>query len=128
MIDYNTCRWCKWFDTVNGVCLNKSAFDIGDVFDFSPFTENGHLSEAIKEGFTGFKFAELETALIESKLSKKRREEIMKIFRQELESAFVNWTETIDESVSIALNNFNFEQGDGVYIKDPNEFSCKYFW
>ena len=125
---YHCCRWCKWFDGTKGVCTNEQAFDKVEDNVLYPFWENGNLSEAIKEGFKDFKFDELETALIESKLSKKRVTEIMKLFGEELESAFMNWTESIDDSVSTALNNYDFGRDDGIPIKDPSDFHCKYFW
>ena len=121
---YHCCRWCKWFDGTKGVCTNEQAFD--NVL--YPFWENGNLSEAIKEGFKDFKFDELESALIESKLSIKRVTEIMKLFGEELESAFMNWTESIDDSVSIAMTNYDFGRDNGVSIKDPSDFHCKHFW
>ena len=120
---YHCCRWCKWFDGTKGVCT-KQTFD--NVLFL--FWENGDLSEAIKEGFKDFKFDELESALIESKLSKKRVTEIMKLFGEELESALMNWTESIDDSVSTALNNYDFGRDNGVSIKDPSDFHCKHFW
>jgi hypothetical protein len=124
---YKTCRWCKWFK--DGACLNEQAFEAGDDFEFFKFAEEGALSEAIREGFKGFKFEKLEQALFESKLSKKRIKEIMAVFFAELElDAQLHWTEAIDEQVMTALNNFDFGFEDGVYIKDPSEFSCKYFW
>jgi hypothetical protein len=122
---YHCCRWCKWFS--GGKCTNEQAFDALDDNVLYPFWENGNLSEAIKEGFKDFKFDELETALIESKLSKKRVTEIMKLFGEELESAFMNWTESIDGSVSTALTNYDFGRDDGVSIKDPSDFHCKFF-
>jgi replication initiation and membrane attachment protein DnaB len=105
--------------------MSEQAFDISADVDFTKFTEDGHLSEAIKEGFGGFKFDAVKTALAGSSLSKKRVNEILKAFHNELEDAFVNWTESIDGSVSIALKNFDFE--DGVTIKNPHEFCCKCF-
>ena len=105
---YRTCRWCKWFDAKNGVCTNERVFGELDDNVLYSFWEDGHLSETIREGFKDLKFNELETALIESKLSTKRVKEIMKVFNEELESAFANWTESIDDSVSTALNNYDF--------------------
>jgi hypothetical protein len=125
---YHTCRWCKWFDAKSGKCTNEQAFNKVDDNVLYPFWENGNLSEAIKEGFKDFKFVELKAALIESKLSKKRVTEIMKLFGEELESAFMNWTESIDESVSNALNNYDFGLDGGIPIKDPSDFHCKHFW
>ena len=127
MINYNVCRWCKHFK--DGCCFNEDAFVIGnDNFDFYKFYEDGTLSETISESFETYHFEKLVAALHETKLSKKKIKEIMQVFETEMADAQLNWTETIDESVSIALNNFDFGYLGGVYIKDPDEFSCKYFW
>ena len=126
-IDYNTCRWCKWFK--EGCCTNENAFSIDKSLDVYKFYEEGTLSEAIREGFKNYHFEKLEAALIESKLSKKKVKEILQVFEAELElDAQMDWTESIDASVSTALDNFDFGESDGVYIADPNECSCKYFW
>ena len=124
---YCSCRWCRWFNTKAGVCLNDRAFSDGDDIDFTPFYEDGHLAGAIREGFNEIKFIDLEHALTESRLSKKRISEIMKTFHNELDDAFINWTESIDECVSSALNHFEFGYTGGVKIKAPNEFHCRFF-
>jgi len=124
---YKTCRWCKWFK--NGNCINEKAFDMENDIEIAKFTEEGHLSGVIEEGFGNVKFSGVEQKLFESKLSKKVQAEIMKTLHEEFEGVKVNLIESIDESVSIALNNFDFSGDDeGVYIADPNEFYCKYFW
>jgi len=125
---YKVCRWCKYYNAEKRMCVNEWVY--GDLDDniLYPFWENGHLAEAVKEGFKDFNFVQLEQALFESSLSKKKQAEILKIFREELDDAFVNWTESIDDSVSTALNNFEFELADGIPIADPSEMSCKYFW
>jgi len=124
---YKACRWCKWFK--DGDCVNEKAFDMDNDIEFAKFTEEGHLSGAIEEGFGNVKFSSVEQKLLESKLSKKAQTEIMKILYEEFEGVKVNLIERIDESVSITLNNFDFSSdGGGVYIADPNEFYCKYFW
>jgi hypothetical protein len=126
---YKTCRWCKYWDGKKEICVNKHVY--GDLDDnvLYPFWEDGHLSEAIREGFKNFKFDKLKAALIESKLSKKRVKEILEIFNAELElDAQLNWTESINDSVSTALNNYDFGLADGIPIADPTEFYCKHFW
>jgi len=126
-IDYNTCRWCKWFK--EGCCTNENSFSVDKSLEIYKFYEEGTLSEAIREGFKNYCFEKLEAVLIESKLSKKKVKEILQVFEAELElDAQFNWTESIDDSVSTALNNFDFGESGGVYIADPNECSCKYFY
>jgi hypothetical protein len=117
----------------SGKCANDRAFvglggEAGKII-FYPFWEDGDLSEAIKEGFEDFGFNKLKTALFESKLSKKRIKEIIRIFVEELEDAFINWTESIDGSVSAALQNYDFELSESAVgkIADPSDFHCKHF-
>lgn len=124
---YRSCRWCKCFDLKNGVCLNDRSFGASDGIDFTPFYEDGHLAESIREGLNETRFNDLEQALVESRLSKKRISEIMKTFYQELDDAFINWTESIDNCVSTSLNHFDFGYPGGTKIKEPNEFYCKFF-
>lgn len=124
---YNCCRWCKWFE--KGCCTNEKAFGQSPTLNLYAFSENGNLSEAIKEGFKEVKFPELYQALLETKLSKKRIAELMATLASDIDSAIVNWTEEIDDTVSTALNNFAFDaDADGIEIKDPTEFYCTYFW
>lgn len=123
---YHCCRWCKWFE--KGLCTNDKAFEDADDIEFYPFAEDGTLSEAINEGFKAVKFDRVRNALIESKLSKKKQDEIMQVLHSELEDAQINWTETIDEQVLGALQHYDFQETHGVKIADPHEFHCKYFW
>ena len=125
---YKVCQYCKHFDGKNQICTNECAFGAADDFNFSKFYEEGTLSEAIGEGFHEFQFRQSKIALSESSLSRKKQEEILRIFSEELEDAFINWTETIDDSVSTALNNFDFGSGgSGIYINNPSEMFCKYY-
>ena len=121
---YHCCRWCKWFQSDK--CTN-SEFTI-DSLNINSFYEEGYLSEAIKEGFNEKKLHELESALSESKISKKKQSEILKVFHEELEAIKVDWVEEIDNQVSKAINNFDFTVEDGVEITNPTEFYCKNFW
>ena len=125
MIDYNVCRWCKWFK--DGKCINERNFE-QKPFEFFPFYEDGVLSEAISEGFGSIKFKELEMALFESSLSKKKQTEILKVLYEEFEDLKVNFVERIDDSVSKALENFDFGEQKGIPIVDPSEFSCKHYF
>ena len=122
---YHSCRWCKWFE--KGNCINPDTFGGTDEISLSPFWEEGHLSEAIKEGFNEFKATELYKALLETKLSKKKIHELMVLLASDIDSAIMNWTESIDENVSSALDNFSFGD-EGVEIRNPEEFYCKHFW
>lgn len=49
MFDYETCRFCKYYD--KGICIKLSEdVDSGEMAVYQ-FIENGHLSEAIGEAF-----------------------------------------------------------------------------
>lgn len=119
---YKNCRWCHWFK--NGQCLHDKTFK-GVSTDITYLAEEGAISEAIKEGFTEQAFQRLKSNL-ESKLSKKKASEFMQAFYEELEIAKANWTETIDEAVTTALQNAIGED-EAAEIIEPEEFCCKYF-
>lgn len=119
---YKNCRWCHWFK--NGQCLHDKTFKSVST-DITYLAEEGVISEAIKEGFTEQAFQQLKSNL-ESKLSKKKASEFMQAFYEELEIAKANWTETIDEAVTIALQNAIGED-EAAEIIEPEEFCCKYF-
>lgn len=119
---YKNCRWCHWFK--NGQCLHDKTFKSVST-DIIYLAEEGVISEAIKEGFTEQAFQQLKSNL-ESKLSKKKANEFMQAFYEELEIAKANWTETIDEAVTTALQNA-IGENEAAEIIEPEEFCCKYF-
>lgn len=121
---YKTCRWCHWFK--NGKCLHDKTFRNRET-DIVHLAEEGVISEAIKEGFTEKAFSNLKSNL-ESSLSKKKAKEFMQSFFEELEAAKTDWTETIDEAVTTALQNV-IDEGteEAAEIIEPEEFCCKYF-
>lgn len=121
---YKTCRWCHWFK--NGKCLHDKTFRNSET-DILYLAEKGVISEAIKEGFTEKAFSKLRSNL-ESLLSKKRTKEFMQAFFKELEVAKTDWTETIDEAVTTALQNA-IDEGteEAAVIVEPEKFCCKYF-
>lgn len=123
---YKTCRWCHWFK--NGKCLHGKTFRNSESeTDIVHLAEEGVISEAIKEGFTEKAFSNLKSNL-ESSLSKKKAKEFMQSFFEELEAAKTDWTETIDEAVTTALQNA-IDEGteEAAEIIEPEEFCCKYF-
>ena len=127
MIDdfYKTCRWCHWFK--NGKCLHGKTFrNSKSETDIVYLAEEGVISEAIKEGFTEKAFSNLKSNL-ESSLSKKKAKEFMQSFFEELEAAKTDWTETIDEAVTTALQNAideGTEEAAEIFAMEPN-ISCK---
>lgn len=123
---YKTCRWCHWFK--NGKCLHGKTFrNSKSETDIVYLAEEGVISEAIKEGFTEKAFSNLKSNL-ESSLSKKKAKEFTQSFFEELEAAKTDWTETIDEAVTTALQNA-IDEGteEAAEIIEPEEFCCKYF-
>ena len=122
---YHCCRWCKWYR--DGCCVNDEVFHKDDTFEFYPFYEDGYLSAAIEEGFNVNIVSQLEQILMENNIAKGKLKHILDAFNEELETQKVNWIESIDESVSKALNNYDFVDY-GVCITDPHTFYCKHYF
>lgn len=119
---YKNCRWCHWYE--KGKCLHGKTFK-GSSTDIEYLSEEGIVSEAIKEGFSEQPFSELKRNL-ESSLSKKKAKEFMQAFYEELEAVKIEWTESIDEAVTSALQNV-VDKDETAEIIEPEEFCCKYF-
>lgn len=119
---YKTCRWCHWFK--NGKCLHGKTFKNGGETDIVYLAEKGVISEAIKEGFTEREFSTLQRTL--KVHFQKKAEEFMQAFFEELEAAKANWTKSIDEAVTLALQNA-IDKDETAEIIEPEEFCCKYF-
>lgn len=49
MLDYETCRFCKYYD--KGTCIRLSEDVDSNEMAIRQFVEEGYLSEAVKEGF-----------------------------------------------------------------------------
>ena len=127
---YHSCRWCKWYQ--KNTCRNDQAFgEADDTIDFYKFYENGHLSAAIEEGYATIDWRYIQSKIEEKtvRASKATITSILDFLKEEVEEFKKNSTESIDESVSQALNNFNFqdENTSGIEIKEPYDFYCKYF-
>lgn len=122
---YKTCRWCHWFS--NGRCFHGKTFRNGSETDVMYLSEEGVISEAIREGFTEQAFEQLKSNL-ESTLSKKKASEFMQAFYEELEAAKVDWIESIENIVTLALQNA-IDKGteEAAEIVEPEEYCCKYF-
>lgn len=119
---YKNSHWCHWFK--DGKCVHIRTFKSSKT-EIVYLTEEGVISEAIKEGFSEQNFYKLKINL-ESKLSKKKVNEFMQAFFEELEEIKSDWTESIDEAVTIALKNAVDEE-EIAEIIDPENFCCKYF-
>ena len=130
MMDYNVCRYCKYFE--KGCCINRYVYSLDETSEVETykFSEDGTLAEAIKEGIGAVKFKDFEQALFESKISKKAAKELLSVLYGEFEDITANLIEQIDESVSKALDNYDFNDGDiiGVEVLNPGEHSCKGFF
>jgi hypothetical protein len=122
---YHCCRWCKYYE--KGACTSD-ALEQPEDLDLSAFSETGTLAGAIREGFGDCDFFGLEAALRSYNLRRERIDELLAIARRDVENQQVNWTESIDESVSKALENFDFKEDvSGVGITHPHGFWCKEF-
>ena len=123
---YHCCRYCKHLS--DGKCINKVFGSDTNDYALDSFWEDGTLSEAIKEGFSGKNmFSGVDVALAESGLSNKKREKIITLLKDELQDLIDNWIDSIDEQVSDALKNFDFCFSTGVKINDPEKFYCKHY-
>lgn len=124
MIDdlYKNCRWCHWY--IGGECVHDKTFKSVST-DIHHLSEDGIIEEAIIEGFSEQKFSELKSNL-ESLLSKKKANEVMLAFLEELEAIKNEWAISIDEAVTVAINN-EIEGKEKCKVVDPEDFYCKYF-
>ena len=127
---YHCCRWCKYHK--DGLCLNDQAFEPADNFELDAFWEDGTLSESIKEGLDSNDIRaamnRIEQALAYTELSKNKRESFLATFYDEWETIKDLLTEQIDEQVSSALMNFDFQFEYGVRILNSEKFYCRYFF
>lgn len=118
---YYNCRHCRFFD--KGKCTHGNTFTATEI-DVGLISEEGTIAEAIREGFSDYKFRETEMKL-SSYLSGKRAKEVMKTFLEELEGIKNIWVEDIDSEITIAIQNAI--DGSDPEIYDPDTFYCRYF-
>ncbi len=76
---YHNCRSCRYFE--NGKCLHDGTFEnsIDIVRMVQRLSEEGVISEAVEDGFTECDFSRVKAALFETRLSRKKIDEIMNI-------------------------------------------------
>lgn len=125
--DYETCRWCKYFD--KGVCTNDRAFELmsGDVLD-------DQIQYAYEE-------SDVSVALEESSLSEKLLKELeeyftKKTFKESFEDMsdciknFLNEevADVVVSTIKAGARRVSQKEVQGVGINDPSDFKCKYFW
>ena len=123
---YRTCKYCR--NNINGRCVKSS-----EVFDFSSGSEaiyeaaeSGKLSEAIREGIKLPQMSKLEKLLAWYAISQKRQKAIIQAVREELTEFIPAMVECIDSSVSSLIINLG-GTAEGLELKDPDSFCCKYF-
>lgn len=114
---YIKCKWCNWYK--EGKCLNqekiKGKADIYRIF------ENGYAREALEEINLNNYFQDLTLNILNSKLSKKEQNRIIKEFQEEVKDEI---EDLISEVVlGVLKDNLLID----VTIKDPDNFYCKYF-
>lgn len=124
MIDdlYKNCRWCHWY--IDGECVHDKTFESVST-DISYLSEDGIIEEAIIDAFSEQGFSELKSHL-ESLLSKKKANEVMQAFFEELKAVKDKWAISIDEAVTAAINN-EIGGKEKCKVVDPEDFYCKYF-
>lgn len=101
------CRYCRFFE--DGYC-SKNVMEIELETNIDQLFEDGYLSAAIAEGFNEKEF---------HSISKNRKKD----FDRELDDVINNWTESIDEQISIMLRN-NLLHISRFKPMDSNSFCC----
>ena len=123
---YHNCRWCRY--NVKGGCVKSSEVFENPVIDNSyKLAEDGKLSEAIEEGLKFPEFEKLQSLLAEYGISQKRRAEILKMVKAELEEFTPTLVEGIDESISRLILSYEADDLLDLELKDPESFYCKHF-
>lgn len=130
---YHACRWCKYYK--DGMCINECFGSEGsvDMFDIYAIAESGKLSGVIEETLNSVKPVkierELRDKLLSFKLSNKRVDEVLQVFRECLGEFFdFDCKPKLDEEISKLYQGVKTGYEDGVEINDPHTFYCKEFW
>lgn len=130
---YHVCRWCKYYD--KGVCINGcfGCADGVDILDIYAIAESGKLSGVIEETLNSIKPVKLERELrdklLSFKLSNKRVDEVIQVFRECL-SEFLDFDckPKLDTEISRLYQNVETGEEQGVEIRDPSTFYCKEYF
>lgn len=123
---YHNCRSCKWFKDEK--CLHDdiiSGYDPAEIM--LKLSEDGYVSGAIEESFTDGDFSDVKAALSETRLSRKKIDEIMKILHDEVKANQADWTQSIDDGIFHLMLGFEVKGFDGFELESPGDFYCKYF-
>lgn len=128
---YHACRWCRSY--TRGKCCRGIAEPDSSTIDWVySVAESGQLSEVLEESLNSadqkdFK-SELQLKLKDYKVSKKHIAEFMELFDGCMQQFLDDQCRTLcDENISLLYQNMPDLKSDGVTIKDPEEFCCKYF-
>lgn len=123
---YHNCRSCHWFS--HGKCQHDSTFTVETdlISQVQNLSEEGLIHEAIEESFSEGDFSEVKAALSETRLSKKKINEIMTILHNEVEANQADWADEIDRALFTAIEGTAFNDVDLV-PEDPDSFYCNYF-
>ena len=124
---YHNCRNCHWFE--KGKCLHGGTFDSGfDTIELvRSLSEEGLISGAIEESFSDGNFSDVKAALSETRLSKKKVDEIMKILYEEVKANQEEWVQAIDDAIFQAIEGTAFDKCGDPEPERPDDFFCKYF-
>lgn len=89
-------------------------------------SEEGLITEAIKEGFTETIFENLSENIL-AVTSKKKYKKIMEEFWEELDKKKTDWGIFIDEAITLLIRKEEALQEKEIEIRCPDEMCCKYF-
>lgn len=120
------CQYCYYYDWKSHVCYKLSENVELETNDIIGYIEDGILSENIRESLN-IDLDDLSEEL-QGLVAKTKVEAVVQAVKKYLEANEVTLVERIDTGVSKGLlNNCSDKYGDFV-IKQPQEFSCKYYW
>ena len=132
---YHCCRWCHYFK--NGKCLKDSIID-NEPEDLKVYEviESGKLHEMLREVFSSLTkedFEEIEGLVRTWGVSQKKLRELKRTVKDSIEH-FGDNPDVID-TLADEISELYVEElsngkqfAEGIPIKDPEDFYCKYFW
>ena len=128
---YECCSYCHHFQ--EGCCVEGHLSQFSEGIYIEKVFEEGLVSKAISESFTDDSdFNGLLQAISSLKVSAKTKSDINAIFAECLE----NYRRTITEDIGVSVSNVYEDfmdkaleevQKNGVAIKYPDSFCCKYY-
>ena len=133
--NYHCCRWCHYYK--NGKCLRDDIIGSEDE-DLSVYQvlESGKLDAVLEEVIASQKtpeFKKVEALVREWGVSQKRLKEFSNLLMECIENTKTDID--IRDEISGAVSSLyetelsgRADNFDGIPIKNPEDFYCKYFW